>query len=334
MLVRLDGEMLLPLLQSPGSTGVWGDVTFTTEPVDECDLLIVCNRAHQDISVRCPKGGRWLFTMEPPEGYYSYFKGGYRDYDLVLSLWGDAADFVDSGAKVLRKWGPTSWYAQRSYDEYCALSPDACGKQERISYVMSHKKKQAGHKLRHNFRDYLQRSGFDFDLFGGKDHYIADKCQALLPYKYTVAIENSSYPDYWTEKISDAFLCWTIPVYWGAPNITHYFPQEAMIRLDQDDFQGSRQRLEEAVRGDYWTRNLGALTEARNRVLNRYQFFPFFCELIREHYQPRGAAEPLVIPALRHPKEQRLSYKIKNYLGVYALKNLWRQVPWITRVGE
>lgn len=333
MLVRFEGEIPLPQRQSPGQTGTWGDITFTTDPVEACDLLLVCNRAFRPIRTRCPAGGRWLFSMEPPEGYYSYFKGGYCDYDVVLSLWQDAAEHAAPQATVLREWGPTSWYALRSYDEFAALTPSSCGKRDRVSFVMSHKKKQVGHKLRHALRDYLRQRAFDCDVMGGKDNYIADKCQALLPYKYTVAIENSAYDDYWTEKIADAYLCWCMPVYWGAPNVASYFPAESMIRLDAQDFAGSLERLEEAVCGDLWSRNLEAIAEARARVLDRYQFFPHFAELIRRHYRP-GAAQEVTIPALRHPKERKLSYKIKHALGIYALKKMLHRVPWIERVAD
>ena len=330
MLVRMDGELMSPVMQSPGMKGVWKDITFTGEPVEECDLIIVSNRAKSNITVRCPRGGRWLSSGEPPEGYYSYFKAGYKDYDVVLSLWEDANEFIREDALAMRKWGPTTWFASRTYDFFSALKPEECGgKQDRLSYVMSEKKKQVGHKLRHRFRDYLDSKGYPYDIFGGCKHFIKDKCQALLPYKYTVAVENSAYADYWTEKISDAFLCWCIPVYWGAPNITDYFPREAIIKLDPNDLPGSLERIDEAVRGDYWSRNFEALKEARERVLNRYQFFPFMYDLIKQHYRPQGEPELLTIPALHHPKEATLLYKIKKKLGIYALKERLRYAPWV-----
>lgn len=46
---------------------------------------------------------------------------------------------------------------------------------------------------------------------------------------YSVIIENIREKDYFTEKIVDACLCNTVPIYWGAPNISDYFDHRGMI---------------------------------------------------------------------------------------------------------
>jgi len=40
---------------------------------------------------------------------------------------------------------------------------------------------------------------------------------------YSIALENSSITNYFTEKLIDCLITKTIPIYWGCPNITEYF---------------------------------------------------------------------------------------------------------------
>jgi hypothetical protein len=54
-------------------------------------------------------------------------------------------------------------------------------------------------------------------------------------YKYSFAIENFHNEYYWSEKIADCFLAWTMPIYYGCEYINNFFPLEAMIRIDIND---------------------------------------------------------------------------------------------------
>jgi hypothetical protein len=48
---------------------------------------------------------------------------------------------------------------------------------------------------------------------------------------YSVAIENSSIPNYFTEKLIDCLITKTIPIYWGCPNIDEYFDTSYWINV-------------------------------------------------------------------------------------------------------
>lgn len=56
-----------------------------------------------------------------------------------------------------------------------------------------------------------------------------DKHELLSQYKFTIAYENTAYPGYVTEKVIDAIVSASIPVYLGAPDITEQLPAEAFI---------------------------------------------------------------------------------------------------------
>ena len=130
------------------------------------------------------------------------------------------------------------------------------------------------------FKDYLIRNSFDFDLYGRGFNPIDDKFDALYPYKYSIAMESFSCGDYWTEKIADCYLSWTIPIYWGAWNISKYFPRESMICIDPSQPEKSLKKIRAAIDNDFWGKNLSFLKEARELVLFKYQFFPWIVDEI------------------------------------------------------
>ena len=45
-------------------------------------------------------------------------------------------------------------------------------------------------------------------------------------------IEDAREPGYISEKLIDAFLCRTVPIYWGAPDIAEWFDPAGMILVD------------------------------------------------------------------------------------------------------
>ncbi|MEQ1525781.1 MAG: glycosyltransferase family 10 [Gallionella sp.] len=56
-----------------------------------------------------------------------------------------------------------------------------------------------------------------------------NKHELLSRYKFTIAYENTAYPGYVTEKIIDAMVAGSVPLYLGAPDIIEQLPAEAFI---------------------------------------------------------------------------------------------------------
>jgi hypothetical protein len=52
---------------------------------------------------------------------------------------------------------------------------------------------------------------------------------------FHIAVENSQNKNYFTEKIVDAFLSKTIPIYWGCPNIQQYFDYRGIILFNNEN---------------------------------------------------------------------------------------------------
>jgi hypothetical protein len=65
------------------------------------------------------------------------------------------------------------------------------------------------------------------DLYKGDKWEI--KKQFLSPYKFTIAFENDIFPGYQTEKLYDAMMMNSIPVYCGDPFIAEIFNTKSFI---------------------------------------------------------------------------------------------------------
>jgi hypothetical protein len=59
------------------------------------------------------------------------------------------------------------------------------------------------------------------------------KRQFLSPYKFTIAFENDIFPGYQTEKLYDAMLAGSIPIYCGDPFVGDIFNPKSFINADE-----------------------------------------------------------------------------------------------------
>ncbi len=210
-----------------------------------------------------------------------------------------------------------NWFPKLSYEELLELKPPK--KDLEISWVTSNNSDLYGHKLRLSFIKYLKDKGFPFNLYGRGFTPIIDKKDGILPYKYSIAIENFQIKEYWTEKIADCFLCWTIPFYWGAPNIDKYFPDGSYILIDPKRPKWSLDKISDIISSNYYAENLEFIREARELVLNKYQLFPYMSKQIDYAKIKSKNKREYYIPKVLHPREvggiAKLRYKFDYFLS-------------------
>lgn len=303
------------------------DIEFISCREKECDLFITMDMVHmfKPVKTICRDGGFWCLPYEPPVERYRYLVETYKYFDFVNTAW---RDFEYSNTVVHERF-PILPYINQSPQEIKQFKVDnKITKQDKISAVISIANEFPGHKLRAKFVNFLEEQNFTYSRFGNGYNYVADKKDALLPFKYSIAMENSAFPYYFTEKIGDCFACLTMPIYWGCPNIFEFFPAESMIIIDENDFPGSLERIEEAVRNDHYTKYFDAIVYAKEKLVDEYLLYPYICRLIDKYYKPTSEPKPRSFPARLSPKEKKLSYKLKTALGIYKLKNLYRQRNW------
>lgn len=113
-------------------------------------------------------------------------------------------------------------------------------KEKLVSMVASPKQYTEGHKLRHKIAEkYKNRldlfgGACDSPRFGNLKAPWEQKHTTVLPYMFSIVVENDSYETYFTEKLTDCFASGTIPVYWGSPDISKYFNSDGIINLTDE----------------------------------------------------------------------------------------------------
>lgn len=124
------------------------------------------------------------------------------------------------GIKFCTKNGLLHLPQSDSYDLGKLESLTVEKKPKLLSIVCSGKSFTAGHKWRQLLTNEVKQSfGKHVDIFGFGHKPLEDKKDAIDPYIFTIVIENGSFNGYVTEKIVDALIGWSIPIYSGASDI-------------------------------------------------------------------------------------------------------------------
>ncbi|WKN44447.1 glycosyltransferase family 10 domain-containing protein [Tunicatimonas pelagia] len=313
-------ERLNLFAQTPHASGIWDNIEFTDEEVDECDYLIIFKNPKKHIKVRCRY--TWLISHEPPIIRNRYFINSFKHFDNVFS-------YYDCPNTTVERTHPLiPWMVFKSYDELTnlKLSEAKLAKgHNRITWVTSNQRNLKGQVARMNFKDYLLTKSVVMDIFGKGFIEVNDKFDVLFPYKYAMAIENFSHQNYWSEKIADCLLSYCLPFYWGAPNLEAFLPRESFVRIDINKPEQALRTILDTINGDEWEKRIDAISEARNIILNKHQFFPAISALIQKNTNEQFLNEKRErsIPANPIPKRititDQLSYYKKRISRALAL---------------
>ena len=102
-------------------------------------------------------------------------------------------------------------------------------KSKLVSAISSTKSMVPGHTTRLQFIDSIKDR---VDLFGRGIKEIPSKLDGLKDYMFSVAIENATDINYFTEKLTDCLVTGTIPVYYGCPNVGDFFDMNGIITFN------------------------------------------------------------------------------------------------------
>ncbi len=298
------------LLQTPKNAGIWGDVEFFVDDNrSEADAWVIYEGLSGKITTVCPPSRTLFVTGEPADikKYSPFFLNQFAH--VLTSQEIDHRGSIRSQQALPWRYGFSGRFCHLSpedgfvenYDSLSAASPFE--KKERlISTVCSTKAMCDGHVKRTEFVSFLERARISgLDIFGrGREREVLCKRDAIAPYKYHIALENSSHHDYWTEKLADAYLGGAHPFYWGCPNIGEYFPTGSFTLIDIDRPEEALRIIRNAVENKTYEKSRELLNESRDLVLNKYNLFPVIVSLLKEH--PGFAPSDPVLITL-HPED-------------------------------
>ncbi|HUN56432.1 MAG TPA: glycosyltransferase family 10 [Smithella sp.] len=304
--------------QTPGGQGIWDNIQFTVDPVEECDFVIMLNNNMKCGSiVKCPKENIWALMQEPyVKGFTDWMAEGHESFSHVYTHY-----IPSNHSRYIVSQPALPWHINKSFDQLSQM--DIPAKSKVISWIAGNAMDIPGHIKRRSFLQFMKNNASaDIDLFGRAVRVIEDKWDGLAPYKYSLAIENSPSPNYWTEKLADCFLTWTIPFYFGCPNLETYFPEESFIRIDIDKPRIALDRIKSAIKNNEWEKRLPALKAARERVLNQYQLFPHLAERIKSHHTDINQKSLILIPPYKRSINTRLNRAFfKTKMAIMRLRH-------------
>lgn len=108
----------------------------------------------------------------------------------------------------------------------------------------------------------------------------SSKWDGLQNYSYSIAIENSCIENCFEEKFTDCILAWTIPIYYGCPNIGSYFPKDCYYWLDINS-SNCFEELEKILNTPITEKQINALEKARELILNKYNVWDVVHNIIK-----------------------------------------------------
>ena len=161
----------------------------------------------------------WL--LEPPAikpQVYEHIQAVEDNFDYILTF---DPDRYGNGKYKKCYWG-ACWIPE----SHCKIYD----KSKMISFVCSKKNMSSGHKMRHEVAEKYKDQGVD--VWGTAYKYFGEDAEGRIapyaPYRYVIVMENSIYPNYFTEKLIDPLAAGCIPIYRGDPNIAEYFDIRGM----------------------------------------------------------------------------------------------------------
>jgi len=284
--------------QTPGSEARWGDTVFLINVnVRECDGWVVLNDLQEDIEETiCPPERTLFMNFEPPT-QRSYPAEFLSQFNALVTCCGH--DFRHPN--IHETFPPVPWYigirlkrhhvpdskltSVLNYDDLKNLQPPT--KNKLMSVICTNRLFTEGHYTRNKFvKQLLAHFGNKIDVFGDGFRFLPDKLEATINYEYHIVIENGCFPHYWTEKLSDAFLAWSYPIYHGCPNIFEYFDHGSMSLIDISSAEASIKAIENVLEQHPWSSRLPIIAKAREKVLDEYNLFPRIIKILKISNEP------------------------------------------------
>lgn len=272
--------------QTPGGTCQFGSTLFVAG--GEADHYVILNSIRHPADsphlpdICLPDPSRvWGLHMEP------------QDYVQLLG-YDDPAEaaqtsrFYTNCEALLAKGGvyrPAPPYVHfhvgKNWDFLSSTRP--MEKKLQLGVISSGLDTIGGHRARLAFLEELDASDIDCAIWGRGDNlrrlrkyrgFAPSKWDVHAQCRYSVVIENSVSPLYWTEKPVDALLAWSMPLYHGSPALGDFLPRESFAPFDIAA-EGRMEILRALLASDRYASALTAIGEARQILLRQQNLYAF-----------------------------------------------------------
>lgn len=204
---------------------------------------------------------RYGFLIESetivPNDYeiFKKHKGLEKDFDLIFTYSDKILQTVDNSRFV--PFCATVWNSDDIVKDAYKY------KTKNISILSSNKTSCNLHKYRLELARKCRREGLA-DVFGTLDGGAYTKItDTLNDYRYSICIENTISPYFFTERILTAFAAMAVPIYLGATEIGKFFNTDGIIQIDKNS--DIEKVLKQCTKEEY-ERRLPAILDNYERV--------------------------------------------------------------------
>ncbi len=188
------------------------------------------------------------------------------------------------------------------------LECDTSLKKFQASFITSSKASTSGHRLRQEIYEKLPDSINGMPIFKHRSPpYIPSKRALLDEYQYFITPQNASQDNWFDDKIVDALIAKTIPLYWGCPNIGDFFNMDGILHFKTYEELVS---MLEKLTPEYYAQHYDAVQDNFERAL-KYVHIWHRAEveidkgLERKRLAPKGVVEAPTMPAKRFLRRLR-----------------------------
>ena len=183
-----------------------------------------------------------LYGHSEPEEYFqnaSWIGQNWDKFDSVLTL---HPVILNAPNAIKTLFGSSAFHDHMGY-----MGHDLAAKEFKVTFIRGMKKFYVkGHELRWKLWDRKDEITLNHEFYetttppyASNSHeeiqWFTQRSQIFGSPMFHIAIENTSTPNYFTEKIIDCFLFSTIPIYYGCPNIGEYFHSDGILTFNDID---------------------------------------------------------------------------------------------------
>jgi len=286
------------LWQMPGGKPVWGDCQFSFDVFDEdYDWLVMIDKFPRSLGgsalISCPPE-RTIFVATEPSSI-TYYGGGFvKQFGYLIT---NQPETVLPHPNARRTQPGNHWFYRKPFDQILSEKPHQ--KTGLFSVIATHRMdKHTLHQLRFEFIkkvvDEIPDADLLFsykhiekemrDIYGDSIKYVSGKHDMVDDYKYHLVVGNEVGPDILTERISDAFLGYSVPVSFGCTNLADYFPEDSFIEIDIYKPDDAIEKIKTIIYDeDDYARRLDSVIEARRLVIEKYNLIPMIVNIVDNH---------------------------------------------------
>ena len=229
------------LRQTKLFSGITSSAQFCIHPNDfnNCDYVIVPSEDALDQARSFSKKRRVHVCMENPS-IWSPSLDFLSNIGIILTPFPEAIAGLSKESKIIQSYPCVPWFYDIEFSITSGLSHvplksrsdlgkllsfPAPRKTKLLSVILSSKQGSDGYAWRIQLANALKKEFGDLlDIYGFGHNPLANKRDAIDPYLATIVLENCSHPYYITEKLADALLGWSYPIYCGSESISSLLP--------------------------------------------------------------------------------------------------------------